>query len=136
MLSSAVRFVATKGLRTSTGSFQLLCRVKPGVSAHREAVSAIFDNHIEVCVAARAKEGEANEAVIHVIAKASHYAEVCRRRISNEHEALKIPKSDVDIVKGLKSRDKTVMIGNIELDGTPEHHIERLKTLLRMRADA
>ena len=136
MLSPAVRFVATKGLKTPAGSIQLLCRVKPGVSANREGVSAIADGFVEVCVAARAKEGEANEAVIHVIAKASNCSEICRCRVPNNREALKVPKSDVDIVKGLKSREKTVLIGNIKIDGTPEDYIERLRTTLRMRASA
>ncbi|KAK7184650.1 UPF0235 protein-like protein [Paraphaeosphaeria sporulosa] len=117
MLSPAVRFVTTKGSKTSTGSIQLLCRVKPGVSANREGVSGISENGIDVCVAARAKEGEANKAVIEVLA-----------------EALEVPKSDVNIVKGLKSRDKTVVISNVKTNSTLEEHIERLKATLRERA--
>ncbi|KAF2445375.1 DUF167-domain-containing protein [Karstenula rhodostoma CBS 690.94] len=117
MLPPAIRFVATKGSKTPTGSIQLLCRVKPGVSANREGVSGISDNAVEVCVAARAKEGEANKAVRDVLA-----------------EALKVPKSDVDIVKGMKSRDKTVMVGNIRISGTPEEYIERVKAALQERA--
>lgn len=135
MLSPAIRFVAIKGSKTSTGSIQLLCRVKPGVGANREGVSGISDHAINVCVAARAKEGDANKAVIEVIAQASNFWQICCRYDPNEHEALKVPKSDVAIVRGMKSRDKTVMVGNIEISGTPEEHIERLVTALQERSN-
>ncbi|KAJ4303446.1 hypothetical protein N0V90_002341 [Kalmusia sp. IMI 367209] len=114
MFSPAIRFIATKGSKTPTGSIQLLCRVKPGVSANREGITAVSDEAIEVCVAARAKEGEANKAVREVIA-----------------EALKVPKSDVEIVKGLKSREKTVVISNIKGRNMPENDVERVKNTLQ-----
>ncbi|KAL1595078.1 hypothetical protein SLS60_009765 [Paraconiothyrium brasiliense] len=113
MLSPAIRFVASKGSKTPTGSIQLICRVKPGVSANREGVSAISDDAVEICVAARAKEGEANKAVREVIAE-----------------------SDVDIVKGMKSREKMVMIGNIKLSGTPEEYMKMIKATLQEQASA
>ena len=70
------------------------------------------DEIIDLCVAAQAREGEANTAVRTVIAK-----------------TLKVPKSDVEIAKGMKSREKTVAIQmgtNIILAG----EIERIRALL------
>ncbi|KAF2028760.1 hypothetical protein EK21DRAFT_14612, partial [Setomelanomma holmii] len=70
---------------------RLLCHVKPGVSASREGIAAVTNEHIEICVAGQARDGEANKAVISVIA-----------------QAVKVPKSDIRIVKGLQNRQKTV----------------------------
>lgn len=110
----AVRFIAGKAPKARTGSIQLQCHVKPGVSAYREGIGAVTDEVIEVRVAAQAKEGEANKAVREVIAG-----------------AFKVPKSDVDIIKGMKSREKTVVISNISGNQTPEEHIKRFKTILQ-----
>ncbi|KAF2639924.1 YggU-like protein [Massarina eburnea CBS 473.64] len=113
MLTPAVRFV-TKGQKAG-GSIHLLCHVKPGVNANREGITAVSDEAIELCVAARAREGEANKAVREVIA-----------------ETLKIPKSDVEIAKGMKSREKTVLISNmVNKNKTPEEAVERIKNILR-----
>ncbi|KAF2625067.1 YggU-like protein, partial [Macroventuria anomochaeta] len=79
--------------RIATGTIQLLCHVKPGASARREGITAVTDEIIDVCVAAQARDGEANTAVRTVIAK-----------------TLKVPKSNVEIAKGMKSREKTVAI--------------------------
>ncbi|KAF1937504.1 YggU-like protein, partial [Clathrospora elynae] len=76
-----------------SGAIHLLCHVKPGVNANREGIAAVTDDNIEVCVAAQARDGEANKAVREVIA-----------------DALRVPKSDVEVVKGLKSREKTVAV--------------------------
>lgn len=111
---SAIRFVAgkvTKG-RNATGFIQLLCQVKPGASANREGITAVTDDIIDICVAAQAREGEANAAVRAVIAK-----------------MLKVPKSDVEIAKGMKSREKTVAI-QLGPHVTPATEIERIRDLL------
>lgn len=68
MLTPAIRFIATKG-KAHSASVQLLCHVKPGVNANREGITAVSDDAIEVCVAAQAREGEANKAVREVIAE-------------------------------------------------------------------
>jgi len=45
---------------------------------------------------------------------------------------LKIPKSDVEIAKGMKSREKTVAIYNaFTTNMTPEEGIERVKAMLQ-----
>ena len=89
MPGPAVRFVAAKAAvaKNSPGVVQLLCQVKPGVGAQRKGIAAVSDERVEVCVSAQPREGKANRAVRDVIA-----------------DALKIAKSDVEVVKGLKSR--------------------------------
>jgi uncharacterized protein YggU (UPF0235/DUF167 family) len=68
MLAPAIRWVATTKSKAQTGSIQLLCHIKPGVSAKREGISAVSDETVELCVAAQAREGEANKAVRDLIA--------------------------------------------------------------------
>lgn len=70
------------------------------------------DEVIDLCVAAQARDGEANTAVRTVIAK-----------------TLKVPKSDVEIAKGMKSREKTVAI-QMDAKVTPAEEIERIRGLL------
>ncbi|KAH6643864.1 hypothetical protein C7974DRAFT_8216 [Boeremia exigua] len=113
-MTPAIRFVAGKAAkgRFATGSIQLLCHVKPGASANREGITAVADDIIDICVAAQAREGEANAAVRTILAK-----------------TLKVPKSDVEIAKGMKSRDKTVSV-QIGPDITPAEEVERMRTLL------
>ncbi|KAF1835055.1 hypothetical protein BDW02DRAFT_460252, partial [Decorospora gaudefroyi] len=72
---------------------QLVCHVSPGVSANREGIDALSDSSINIRVAAQAREGEANKAVRDVIAA-----------------ALRIPKTDVEVAKGVRSRNKIVVV--------------------------
>ncbi|KAJ4985002.1 hypothetical protein SVAN01_09524 [Stagonosporopsis vannaccii] len=111
---SAIRFVAGKAAKggVATNTIQIVCHVKPGASASREGIAAVTEDVIDVCVAAQAREGEANVAVRTVFAK-----------------TLKVPKSDVDFAKGMKSRDKTVSI-HMGPDIKPADEIERIRTLL------
>lgn len=83
MLGPAIRFTSAKGPRAKGGFIQLLCRVKPGVSASREGISAVSDEAIEVCVTAQAKEGEANKAVREVIAQVSYLSQSASRMSSS-----------------------------------------------------
>ncbi|KAK2025071.1 DUF167-domain-containing protein [Colletotrichum zoysiae] len=92
MSSPAFRFLA--GTKQSTlGTLYIQCRVKPGASRVREGIVAVTDGGVELCVAAQAREGEANRAVIKLLS-----------------EILGLPKSDLVISQGLKSRDKTVAV--------------------------
>lgn len=68
MLQPAIRFIAAKS-KTQGASIQLLCHVKPGVSAKREGIAAVTDEGIELCISAQAREGEANKAVREMIAE-------------------------------------------------------------------
>ncbi|KAK1948757.1 YggU-like protein [Colletotrichum sublineola] len=92
MASAAVRFVEGT-TKSALGTLYLKCRVKPGASRMREGIVAVTDGAVELCVAAQAREGEANRAVIKLLS-----------------EVLGLAKSDLTISQGLKSRDKTVAI--------------------------
>ncbi|KAH6851404.1 hypothetical protein BKA58DRAFT_68069 [Alternaria rosae] len=112
MSGPAIRFVASKSAKNCTGVIQLLCHVKPGVSAHREGIAAVSDDRIEICVAAQPKEGQANRAVREVIA-----------------DALRVAKSDVQVIKGMKSREKTVAVWT-STKGTAEEEVNRIRAVL------
>lgn len=115
MSAQAVRFVAATA-KSGTGTLQLLCHVKPGVSASREGIAAVSDSRIDVCVAAQARDGEANKAVRRVVA-----------------DALGVAKSDVEVIKGLKSRDKTVAVWTPRQEA-PEEQVDKTKALLQTSA--
>jgi uncharacterized protein (TIGR00251 family) len=111
MLTPAIRLVSAKAVKgSSPATIQLLCHVKPGVNANREGIASVSDSSIEVCVAAQARDGEANKAVREVIA-----------------DALRVPKSDVDVIKGMKSREKTVAINITGMKSAPEDGVERIR---------
>ncbi|KAK4042945.1 hypothetical protein C8A01DRAFT_32888 [Parachaetomium inaequale] len=80
---------ATK--KSAKNTLYMHCNVKPGASKDREGIASVDDEAVEICVAAQAREGEANKAVIKVLS-----------------EVLNLPKSDLQIAHGLKSRSKTV----------------------------
>lgn len=64
----AIRYVAgTK--KNPLGTVYLQCHVKPGASKSREGVTALTDDAVEICVSARAREGEANKAVVKVLSE-------------------------------------------------------------------
>lgn len=69
MIAPAIRFVAKKGPKAHTGSLYLSCLVKPGVSASRQGITTVSDEAVELCVAAQAREGDANQAVTELIAE-------------------------------------------------------------------
>lgn len=98
-MSSVVRYIAGSK-KTPLGQLQLLLHVKPGAHKEREGVIAVSDTAIDLCVAARAKEGEANKAVVSVLS-----------------DVLGIPKSRLHLSRGMKSRDKTVIIQDVDGDG-------------------
>lgn len=107
---SAIRFV-TGTKRSSLGSLYLQLHVKPGASKNREGITGITEDAIELCVAAQAREGEANKAVVQVLSS-----------------VLGVPKSRLELTHGLKSRDKTVVLGNIRGDG--EECVKTMRNLL------
>jgi uncharacterized protein YggU (UPF0235/DUF167 family) len=113
-LTPAIRFFTAKVSNSSyPATVQLLCHVKPGVSANRQGIASVSDHVIEVCVAAQAKNGEANKAVRKVIA-----------------DALRVPKSDVDVIKGMESREKTVSINVTLAKDSPTTIVECIKAQL------
>jgi uncharacterized protein YggU (UPF0235/DUF167 family) len=111
MLGPAVRWMVGTG---STGTSRVLisCRVKPGVSAAREGISAVTEDSVEMCVTNHARDGLANKSVRGVIAK-----------------ALRMPISDITLVRGTQSRDKVVGV-NIRTKGTPEEKVRFVRSVL------
>ncbi|USP80116.1 uncharacterized protein yc1106_07390 [Curvularia clavata] len=114
MTARVVRFVAATP-KSGRAMLQLLCHVKPGVSASREGIAAISEDRIDVCVAAQARDGEANKAVRRVVA-----------------DALGVAKSDVEVIKGLKSRDKTIAVRTTQ--EASQEEVDKIKTMLRRSA--
>ncbi|TVY30859.1 UPF0235 protein [Lachnellula hyalina] len=112
MASLAIRHVAlsSKSAKSALGYIYLKCHVKPGASKQREGIVSISENVIEVCVSAQAREGESNKAVREVISS-----------------VLNCPKSDVEIVRGMKSRNKTVAIEGIDIKGDEEKCISGIR---------
>ena len=58
----AIRLVAPNA-KSKLFSVYLQCHVKPGATKQRQGIISITEEVIEVCVAAQAREGEANKAV-------------------------------------------------------------------------
>jgi uncharacterized protein YggU (UPF0235/DUF167 family) len=108
---AAIRWFASSG-KASKSVIRLLCHIKPGVNATREGISTVTDEYIEVCVAGQPRDGEANKAVVKVIA-----------------EAVKLPKSSIQIIKGLHSRQKVVEVITMTA-ASPEEQVERTRNAL------
>ncbi|KAF5571984.1 DUF167 domain-containing protein [Fusarium phyllophilum] len=112
---SAIRFV-TGTKKSPLGSLYLQLRVKPGASKNREGVIAITDDAIELCVSAQAREGEANKAVVQLLSG-----------------ILGVPKSSLQLTHGMKSRDKTIVLGGIKGDG--EDYARSIREILDKAAE-
>ncbi|KAJ0159172.1 hypothetical protein CTA2_10189 [Colletotrichum tanaceti] len=145
MASAAVRFVAgTK--KSPLGTLFLQCRVKPGASRVREGVTAVTEEAVEMCVVAQAREGEANKAVIKLLSEVNkspfltisaapdHFVPSALPLDDAETQAqvLGLPKSDLTITQGLKSRDKTVAISTVQ---NPTDIMARVTEQLRKAAN-
>ncbi|CAG8972855.1 hypothetical protein HYALB_00001274 [Hymenoscyphus albidus] len=91
------------------GKLHLRCHIKPKTHTTRQGILSISPSLISVCVSAAAREGEANAAVREVFSKIFH-----------------CPKSDVEIVRGLKSREKTIAICGVDVEGDEERYISAL----------
>jgi uncharacterized protein len=58
-------------IRFSRGAVHLACHVQPGVKAQRQGIRAVSSERVELCVAAAARDGEANKAVRELVASVS-----------------------------------------------------------------
>jgi hypothetical protein len=67
MATPVIRFLA--GKKSPLGTLYLTCHVKPGASKAREGIISVSDDVIELCVSARAREGEANQAVVKLLSE-------------------------------------------------------------------
>ena len=102
--SSAVRFIVGGKKTPTLGSLRLQLRIKPGTSKDREGVSSISDDCVELCVAAQARDGEANKAVVQVLS-----------------DIIGLPKARFYLSHGAKSRDKTVVLSGVSNDDGPAY---------------
>jgi uncharacterized protein YggU (UPF0235/DUF167 family) len=95
-------------------SLQIACHVKPNASSSREGIIAVGAEKVDVCVAAVPRNGEANAAVSRVFA-----------------QIFDVPKSNAGVIRGLKSRDKTLSITDLDIgkDGE-EQFLERARQRL------
>jgi uncharacterized protein len=66
----AIRHVASSS-KSALGYIYLQCHVKPGASKQREGIVSVSKDVIEMCVAAQAREGEANKAVREILSSVS-----------------------------------------------------------------
>ncbi|KAL5043940.1 hypothetical protein BDW71DRAFT_110549 [Aspergillus fruticulosus] len=89
-------------------NLQVSCRVKPNASGGREGITAVGNEKVNVCVAAVPREGEANAALSRVFAK-----------------VFNVGKSDVAVIRGLKSRDKVLCISNLNIGTESEEDFLR-----------
>ncbi|KAK8138041.1 YggU-like protein [Apiospora sp. TS-2023a] len=108
-----------KGKRNAPSLLHIRCHVKPGADRVREGVLAVSDNGVELCVAAAPRNGESNKAVVQVLSD-RYVADLN----GYSPQALKIPKMDLRIVQGLKSRDKTIELSSQSLQTTDEAKLE------------
>jgi hypothetical protein len=68
MSARAIWYVAATK-KSAKNTLYMHCHVKPGASKTREGVLSVNDEAVELCVAAQAREGEANKAVIKVLSE-------------------------------------------------------------------
>lgn len=68
----AVRFIAGSK-KSALGNLHLRCHVRPGAAKSRQGVLAVTDEAVELCVAAQARDGEANRAVVKLLSEVSHH---------------------------------------------------------------
>ncbi|KAH7369853.1 hypothetical protein BKA65DRAFT_386591 [Rhexocercosporidium sp. MPI-PUGE-AT-0058] len=108
-----LRHIASSG-KSALGCVHIQCHVKPGASKQREGIKSVSDSVVEVCVSAQPKDGEANKAVRELFS-----------------DALKCPKSDVEVIRGLRSRDKTVAVAGCDMNGGEEKCISKIKDQLQ-----
>ncbi|KAL4887582.1 DUF167-domain-containing protein [Aspergillus karnatakaensis] len=99
---------------TTQYNLQISCRVKPNAAGNREGIVSVGPETVYVCVAAVPRDGEANAAVSRVFAK-----------------VLGVAKSDVDVVKGLKSRDKVISVAGLVVENdSEEQFLEKVRKQL------
>ena len=127
----ALWFVAATK-KSAQNTLYMQCNVKPGASKAREGVSSVDDEAIGICVAAQAREGEANKAVIRILSEVriSQFCPSPSGSISSYLQVLDLPKSDLHITQGLKSRSKTVAVVGSWVNSSEEECLRRTRECL------
>lgn len=114
MASKVVRFVVSPK-RPTLGAIHIQLHVKPGAHKDREGITSVTETAVNLCVSAQAREGEANKAVISILS-----------------ETLALPRSKLQLARGLKSKDKTVVLDDVGSDG--QAYADSLFQVLRRAA--
>ena len=103
-------------------NLQISCHVKPNASSKREGITAIREEVIDVAVAAVPKDGEANLAVERLFAQVFPFSPFFSCLISDwidwfsyNEQLLRVPKSSVGVIRGLKSREKILSITDLDI---------------------
>lgn len=92
----------------AAGALCVRLRVKPGASRHSEGVAAVDDADddadaaVELRVAAAARDGEANEAALRLLA-----------------DAAGLPRTRLRLARGARSPRKTVVVEGVAADEGP-----------------
>ncbi|KAJ5958328.1 uncharacterized protein N7479_005478 [Penicillium vulpinum] len=116
MSYSFLRLIASK-THSSRKLFNLHipCYVKPNSSARRTGITEVGIDKVEISVAAVPRDGAANIAVSHIFA-----------------EIFKVPKSSVEVIRGVKSREKTLCVADLEIgDDGEEAYLQRATQILK-----
>ncbi|KAJ5146281.1 uncharacterized protein N7515_000845 [Penicillium bovifimosum] len=109
-----LRLVASNAQCPRRFNLHVPCYVKPNASARRTGITAVGTDRVEVSVAAVPRDGAANTAVSHVLA-----------------EIFNVPKSSVEVIRGAKSREKTLCIADLEIGDDEETYLQRATQLLQ-----
>lgn len=87
----------------SAGSGPVRIRLRVMPRAKRDAIDGFVDGVLKVRVTAAPQDGDANQAVVKLLAK-----------------QLGLPRSSVALVRGAKSRDKVIEISGLDLTSIRE----------------
>ncbi|KAJ9148707.1 hypothetical protein NKR23_g4762 [Pleurostoma richardsiae] len=113
-----VKYMAASKKSSATAALLVHCQVKPGTNKAREGISSVTDDVVEICVAAHAREGEANKAVLKLLGA-----------------VLGVPKSDLRITHGVRSREKTISVeGKLVREFGPDS-AARVRRILEFAVD-
>ncbi|KAJ5345293.1 hypothetical protein N7452_003297 [Penicillium brevicompactum] len=96
MSPTCLRLIA-RAVPSKSYNLHIPCYVK--ANASRRGITAVGSDKIDIAVAAVPRDGTANLAVSQVLA-----------------EIFKVPKTSVSVIRGAKSREKTLCIADLEID--------------------
>ncbi len=119
--------------KSPRGTLYINCSVKPGASKSREGVTSARNDAVAICVAAQAREGEANKAVVKVLSevRTKFRFPISLRLVSHVYlQVLGLPKSDLQITQGLKSRNKTIAVVGSWVSAGEEECLARVREYL------
>ena len=152
---SLLRLIACSSLGTTRPSYNLYipCYVKPNASASRVGVTAVGPDRVNVSVAAVPRDGAANLAVAQVIAevRTSTFPNLwgLNYLLKTHHldhnvlifvclQVFNVPRSNVQLVRGGKAREKTLCVTEIQLvdqdeDGFLQQAMKKLVDAIKKR---